>query len=373
MNKHDNNGTQINRPWRMLAIIVAAMLLLALTACASNNTSTTTTAVVTAAPTETTPATTEAATETTPATTQAETAAETDAPTNDEVINIGILQLVQHGSLDAARIGFIEKLEEEGYVDGDNIKINYMNASGDQANLTSMSERLIRENDLVFAIATPAAQTLVNMEPSIPILFAAVTDPVDAGLVESLENPGREVTGASDLAPIDLQVKLLLSLAPMEKVGLLYNAGEPNSVVQIELAKQTLEEAGVEVVEMTAASTNDVAQATQNLVARVDGIFVPTDNTMATAAVTIGEICKEAKIPLVESSIEQVQAGGTATLGINYKNNGEIAGAMAAEILRGKAASSIPVSIDSETELVINDDVAIAIGLDPTTIEMPTK
>lgn len=362
MKKQDRNDTQINRPWRLLALIVVAMLMLALTACATSNTSSTTTAATTVAPTDTTPATTEAATE-----------AATEAETNDEVINIGILQLVQHDSLDAARIGFIEKLEEEGFVDGENIKITYMNASADQANLNSMSERLIRENDLVFAIATPAAQTLVNMEPSIPILFAAVTDPVDAGLVESLEKPGREVTGASDLAPIDLQVKLLLSLAPMEKVGLLYNAGEPNSVVQIELAKKTLEEAGVEIVEMTAATTNDVAQATQNLVARVDGIFVPTDNTMATAAVTIGEICKEAKIPLVESSIEQVLNGGTATLGINYKNNGEIAGAMAADILRGKAASSIPVSIDSKTELVINEEVAKAIGLDPAKIEMPTK
>jgi len=289
----------------------------------------------------------------------------------DDMTKIGILQLVQHESLDAAREGFINGLKEAGYEDGKNIKIDYQNASNNQADLKSMAERLVRDSDLIFAITTTAAQTVVNLEPKIPIVFAAVTDPVAAGLVESLEAPGRAVTGASDMAPIDQQIKLLLSIKPMDTVGLLYNAGEPNSVVQVEEAKRLLEAAGVDVVEMSAASTNDVAQVTQNLVARVDGIYVPTDNTMASTAVTIGEITTEAKIPAVHGSVEQVQNGGLATIGLNYTNNGEIAAAKAVEILKGKDASTIPVGIDTDVTLFVNREVAVAIGLDPDAIVIP--
>lgn len=291
----------------------------------------------------------------------------------EAVKQVGILQLVQHESLDAAREGFIAALAKAGYEDGKNIKIDYQNASNDQANLKSMAERLVRDSDLVFAITTPAAQTVVNLEPKIPVVFAAVTDPVSAGLVDSLDKPGRAVTGASDMAPIDVQIELLLSLKPMDTIGLLYNAGEPNSVVQVEEAKMLLEAAGKTVVEMSAASTNDVSQVTQNLVAKVDGIYIPTDNTMASTATTIGEITKEAGIPSVCGSVEQVANGGTATVGINYTHNGEIAGEKAVEILKGKDASTIAVSLDSDVTLVVNKENAEAVGVDPDSIVVPAR
>lgn len=288
------------------------------------------------------------------------------------VTKIGILQLVQHDSLDDIREGFIAKLAAEGYVDGENIQIDYLNASNDQANLNSMSERLVRENDLVFAIATRAAQTVVNMKPDIPVIFGAVTDPVDAKLVEALDKPGEKVTGASDLAPIAQQIRLLLSLKPgIDKVGLLYNTSEPNSVVQINIAKATLAAAGVEAVEMTVTSTNEVPQMAQNLIARVDGVFVPTDNTVATAIVLIGEMCKEAKIPLVPAWIEEGDTGGVATVGIDYVSHGEICGEMAVQVLKGAAPSAMPVRVDNKATLVINEVVAEAIGIDPATITLP--
>lgn len=290
---------------------------------------------------------------------------------DDKVPTIGILQLVQHESLDAAREGFIEGLKEAGYEDGKQIKINYQNASGDQANLKSMAERLVRESDLLLAITTPAAQTVVNLEPKIPVLFAAVTDPVGAGLVESMEKPGKNVTGASDMAPLDKQIELLLSVKPMQTIGLLYNSGEANSVVQIEEAKRLLEAAGKDIVEMAVTTTNDVAQITQNLVARVDGIYIPTDNMIASTAATVGEILKDAKIPSVHGSVEQVENGGLCTIGINYKHNGQLAAEKAVQILKGGKASEIPVSVDTDTTLVVNEDMAKALGIDPASIKLP--
>ena len=156
---------------------------------------------------------------------------------------IGILQLMDHESLNASRQGFVDVLEEAGYVEGENLTLDYQNAQGDQANLQTMSERLAGDNDLILAIATPAVQSLANIEKDTPILFTAVTDPVDAGLVASLEKPGANITGTTDAGPIEEQVKLLLSVAEdAENIGIIYNSSEPNSVIQAEQAKSILEE-----------------------------------------------------------------------------------------------------------------------------------
>ncbi|HHV41467.1 MAG TPA: ABC transporter substrate-binding protein [Clostridiaceae bacterium] len=298
----------------------------------------------------------------------------TDNPENSDLIRIGVLQLLAHDSLDAAREGFIDHLDAGGYREGKEISILVQNAFGEQANLKSMAEKLLRECDLVLAITTPAAQTIAGLSPEIPILFTAVTDPVDAGLVDSLSEPGGNITGTSDQAPVDQQVLLLLSLAEMENVGLIYNAGEPNSVIQAEEAKAEIEKAGKNVVALTVASTNDVQQAMTTLVSKVDGIYIPTDNTMASTAAASGTIAMEAGIPIVAGSIDHTSIGGTATIGISYYDLGAKTAQQALAILSGdKKAAEIPVALADDLDLYINEEYAEAIGINPDTIELPRR
>ncbi|MEK6190419.1 MAG: ABC transporter substrate-binding protein, partial [Carnobacterium alterfunditum] len=209
-------------------------------------------------------------------------------------VNVGILQYMEHDSLSKAREGFISELEEADYIEGENLTINYQNAQGDQANLQSMSESLIGENDVILSIATPAAQSLATVTQEDPILFTAVTDPVDAGLVADNKVPGGNVTGTSDMVPIEAQVALLLSLAKdAETVGIIYNSSEPNSKIQADLAQKAIEAEGLEVKTLTVTTTNDVQQVMTTLAQEVDAVYIPTDNTLASTMPTVGEIALE--------------------------------------------------------------------------------
>lgn len=288
---------------------------------------------------------------------------------------VGVLQIVQHGSLDAAYEGFKEGLAEGGYKEGENLVIDYQNAQNNQDNLKSMSEKLVKDkSDLLLGIATPAAQSLANETQDIPIVVTAVTDLAEAKLVDSNEKPGRNVTGTTDMVPdISKQTDLLLSIIENPKtIGIMYNAGEANSKIQANLAKEALEKAGVKVKELTANTTNDVQQVTTSLAKDVDGIYIPTDNTFASAATVVGEVAKETKTPIVAASIEQVEAGGLATYGIDYESLGKQTGLMAAKILDGDATpSTMPVEFANELKLVVNEDMAEALGIDPASIKAP--
>ncbi|MGM0122952.1 ABC transporter substrate-binding protein [Enterococcus sp. AZ194] len=298
----------------------------------------------------------------------------TDGGKNSDGKTVGVLQLVKHGSLDAAYEGFKEGLEENGYKEGDNLTINYQNAQNNQDNLKSMSEKLVKEKpNLLLAIATPAAQSLLNETTDIPITVTAVTDLIEAKLVSSNEEPGGNVTGTTDMVPIDKQIQLLLSIVPDAKtIGIMYNNGEANSKIQADLAEEALKKAGVKVKILTANSTNDVQQVTSSLAKDVDGIYVPTDNTFASAAPVIGEVARETKTPVVAGSVEQIDEGGLATFGIDYHSLGKQTGAMAAKILDGDAKpESMPVESANEYKLIVNEDMAKALGIDPTSIKEP--
>lgn len=293
---------------------------------------------------------------------------------NDTMKQVGVLQLVEHDSLDDAYAGFKEGLADAGYEEDKNVTITYMNAQNNQDNLKSMSEKLIKEKpDLLLGIATPAAQSLLNETTEIPITVTAVTDLVAAKLVKSNEEPGGNVTGTTDMVPIDQQIELLLSIVPDAKViGIMYNAGETNSKIQADLAEKALKDAGVEVKTLTANSTNDVQQVTTSLAKDVDGIYIPTDNTFATAAATIGEVVKELKVPVVAGSSAQVENGGLATVGIDYFSLGKQTGKLAANILDGKSnPATTPVEKATELKLVINQEMADALGIDPKAIIVP--
>lgn len=292
---------------------------------------------------------------------------------NKKEVKVGVLQYMEHNSLDQARKGFVAELKDAGYEEGKNMTLDYQNAQGDQSNLKSMSERLVKnKNDVILAIATPAAQSVVNETTTLPVLFTAVTDAVSAGLVTSNEKPGGNVTGTSDMVPIDEQTDLLLSIVPEAKtVGIIYNASEKNSEIQSKLAKKALEKSGVKVKEVTVSSTNDVQQVMTSLAKQVDGIYIPTDNTLAKTMSTVGEIAEAAKIPVIAGSTDMVEEGGLATYGINYEKLGRQTGKLAVKILKGEAKpAELSIETSKNLELVVNQKMAKALEIDPESIKI---
>ncbi|MCE5236373.1 MAG: ABC transporter substrate-binding protein [Clostridiaceae bacterium] len=292
----------------------------------------------------------------------------TSAPASgapENMLTIGILQYVTHNALDAAREGFIKALADNGFTEGVNVTFDVQNAQADTNNLSTMSNRFVNNKvDLVLAIATPAAQSIASLTTTIPVLFTAVTDPVDARLVASAEAPGGNVTGTNDMNPIAEQFDLLVKLVPEAKtVGILYTSSEDNSVLQAAIAKAEAEKRGLSVVEQTVTNANDVQQAAQSLVGKCDAVYIPTDNTLASAIPTIGAVAEEAKIPLICGEANMVLGGGLATLGINYYNLGYQTGEMAVRVLNGESTATMPVESLKEFDFTINGNVADAIGV----------
>ena len=287
---------------------------------------------------------------------------------NNETISVGVLQFMEHNSLQAARDGFAEELEASDLT----VEFEDMNAQGDQSNLQSMSEQLSSNNDLMLAIATPAAQSLATVEQEKPILFTAVTDPTDAGLVETNEAPGMNLTGTSDMVPIEEQIALLLSIvADAEKIGIAYNSSEPNSKIQADLAVAELEAQGVKAVVQTVTTTNDVQTTLTSLAQEVDGIYLPTDNTMASTMSIIGEIATEYQLPLVAGAGAMVEDGGLATYGINYTDLGRQTARLALRILEdGENPAEIAIETSDNLELIVNEEMAEALGIDPASISV---
>ncbi|WP_071130327.1 ABC transporter substrate-binding protein [Enterococcus timonensis] len=292
-----------------------------------------------------------------------------EAVAQEGQMTIGVLQLVAHPSLDASYEGFKEGVKEGGV---DAVYI-YQNAQNAQDNLKSMAEKLVKDKpDLVLGISTPAAQSLANETQDIPIVVTAVTDLEASKLVASNEKPGGNLTGTSDAVPVDKQIELLLSVTKdPETIGLIYNSGEANSKIQADLAEAEIKKAGLKVKTVTVNSTNDVQQAMTSLAKDVEGIFIPTDNTMASSAAIVGEIAKSEKVPVVTGWAEG-ETGGLCSIGIDYFALGKQTGLMAAKILLGEAQpSDMPVETQEHLQLVVDDKMAEALGIDPATIQEP--
>ena len=292
---------------------------------------------------------------------------------DQEEINVGVLQFVEHESLDQNYQGFIDGLEEAGYVEGENLTLNYLNASGDTANLQSMSENVTNSSDYIFAIATPAAQAIANVEQKKPVLFSSVSDPVGAGLVENLEEPEANITGTTDAGPIEDQVALLQAVVPdAERVGIIYNSGEANSMSEAEKATAALEAAGIEVVEATVTSTNDISQVMSGLVNDdVDAIFTVTDNTIASAMTLVGDLALEAELPIIGGSKDMALANGLTTYGLDYYELGKQTAGMLVEII--ESGEIIPVESADTLELVVNEENAETLGLDLSNIDLGSE
>ena len=275
---------------------------------------------------------------------------------------IGIVQLVEHDALDAANRGITDALKERGVT----MEIDRQNAQADQSNLRNIAQRFVLHNyPLIFAIATPAAQTVANATSTTPIVATAVTDFAVAKLVKDNNKPGTNVTGSSDMNPIAAQTELLLKLVPNAKtVGTIYNSSEINSQLQIDILRKELEKHGVALAEATISSVNDIQQAAQSLVGKVDVMYVPTDNVVASSMPTLYRVTQAAKLAVVAGEAGMVRSGATATVAVDYYNLGKIAGNMGADILEGKAKpQDMPIRYQTEFKVVLNEPVVKELGL----------
>lgn len=279
---------------------------------------------------------------------------------------VGVLQLVQHPALDAANKGFIDGLKSKGFEEGKNVTFDQQNAQGDQSNLQTIAQRFVsNKDDLVCAIATPAAQTMANASKEIPIVGTAITDYKVAKLVKDNSKPGTNVTGTTDMNPVEAQIDLLVKIMPKAKtVGFIYNSSEVNSQLQIDLAKKAAAARGLATVEATVSSVNDIQQAAQSLMGKVDALYIPTDNVMASAIPNLIKITDEAKIPVFCGEAGMLKSGGVATLGIDYYKLGFQTGEMAADILSGKAKPQ-DMAIQSQKTFTVslNEEAIKKLGL----------
>ena len=289
-----------------------------------------------------------------------------NAAKGDKTYNVGIVQLVEHDALDAANKGFVDALKERGFEEGKNLTIDQQNAQADQSNLQNIGQRFINNKvDLIYAIATPAAQTVANLTKDIPIVGSAITDYEAAKLVKSNEAPGGNLTGTSDMNPIKEQIDLLMKIAPNAKtIGCIYTSSEVNSEIQFKAMKEYAESKGLKVEAATISTVNDIQQAAQSLVGKVDAFYEPTDNIIASAMPTLISVTNSAKKPVICGESNMVKAGGLATYGVDYYQLGKQAGMMAADILEGKAKpADMPIQFAANLKAVVNKANAAELGI----------
>ena len=286
-----------------------------------------------------------------------------DSSSNEEVFQIGISQLAQHPALDDARLGFEEGLEELGI----EAEINYQNAQGEIPNTVSIAQKFVKDEvDLIYAIATSTAQSSKQATTDIPILFSAVTDPVAAELVETMESPGGNITGTSDESPMQEQLQLFKDLdSSISKVGIIFNTSEENSNIQVERAKEIGAELGIEIIDVGISTTSDIPQAVDSIIKKVDGIYTITDNMVASAINVVAEKAIENNMITIGSEDAHIKGGILLTDGISYYELGKQTAEMAKQILvDGKSPSDIPAATSKNTKKTFNKSTLEKLGLD---------
>ena len=272
---------------------------------------------------------------------------------NEKVFEIGISQFAEHPALDAVRQGFEDELKELGV----NVNIDYKNSQGDTGTTGMIAQKFVADKkDLIFAIATPSAQAAKQATDSIPILFSAVTDPVSAQLVDSFEKVGGNLTGTSDAAPVEKQLNLFKELNPkIKKIAIIYNTSEANSEIQIAAAKEIGKDLGIEIVPVGVNNINDIPQAVNSVVRKVDGFYTITDNIVASAINLISKAAIKNKKITIGAEEAHVQGGVLMTDGLSYYELGRQTGAMAKKVLVDKVSvQEIPVEISKNTKKVVN-------------------
>ena len=276
-------------------------------------------------------------------------------------------QIVEHPALDALRQGVKDELAAQG------LTVSYHDhiAQGNIATANLIAKQILGEKpDVAVGIATPTAQACAQAIKNIPIVFAAVTDPVGAGLVQSLEKPGGNITGTSDMSPIDRQLELILEFLPkLQSIGVIYNSGEVNSVTLVRILKQEAAKKGVSVEEATVSNSAGVFQAAKSLIGRVDAIYIPTDNTVVSAFETITQVGYQAKLPIFAADTDSVARGAVAALAIDYYKMGRQTGEMVSRVFKGAHPATMPVETLREFQIHLNPASAKKMGLNiPATL-----
>ncbi|AXY26607.1 ABC transporter substrate-binding protein [Suicoccus acidiformans] len=285
-----------------------------------------------------------------------------------EELNIGILQHVEHESFTEAVAGLQETLDKQADY---SVQWDLQNANGDMTTLQSLAEKLVRDNDILVAVGTPAAQTLAAMEKEKPIFFLCITAPIEAGLVDSIEKPGANITGTSNLAPLEDQINLLLNnISDIQTVGMIHNSSEVNSSVLVEEAKKILQAQDIAVEVGTITGSNDIQQVFSSLLEKVDAMLLVSDNTVDSAIALVGDMLVDAGKPSVGSTDAIVRANGMMTISTPYVQYGEQTAQMVLRHLQeGIAPGDMPVEYADSVELTLNEDNLQAIGVDPSIIQ----
>ncbi len=280
---------------------------------------------------------------------------------------ISVSQFVEHPALDAVLKGFQDYLAEQ------KLKVEYAvhNAQANMATAGQIANQIMGEEpDLILAIATPTAQAIaqaLKKAPHMgdtPFLFTAVTDPVKAGLVKNLEKPGSNITGVSDLLPVDKHMEMVKIFFPdLKRLGVIYNSGEANSKATVAQIQEEGRKMGFDVVEATVSKSSEVFQAAKSLVGRVDAVFVPTDNTVVSALESAIKVCVQNQLPLFCADVDSVARGAVAAMGFDYYRHGYQTGAMAEKILHGADPGAMPVETQKALQLHLNLNYAEKMGV----------
>ncbi len=278
---------------------------------------------------------------------------------------VAITAIVEHPALDDVRRGVIDELEEQGFNEGENLNVNFQSAQGNTATAGQIAKQFVAdEADVIVAIGTPSAQSVAAATTNIPLVFSAVTDPVEAKLVSTLDGSGTNVTGGSDALPYEPQIELMRQIIPsLKNVGYVYSPGEVNSTIILKNLKQRLTPLGINVVEAPAQRSNDIAMAARSLEGKVDAIYTSTDNNVVSAYESLYQVAKESKIPLIASDTSSVERGAIAALGVDYYVLGRETGKIVARILNGENAGDIPVYTPQMLNLYVSPNHAQEQGI----------
>ncbi|PAQ13417.1 BMP family ABC transporter substrate-binding protein [Bacillaceae bacterium SAOS 7] len=285
-------------------------------------------------------------------------------PAKEDTVKIGVTQIVEHPSLDNAYKGFQQALEDAGIEADYDVQI----AQGDQNNNQTIANNFVSDKvDLIFANSTPSAASALNATKEIPIVFTSVTDAVAGGLVKDLNNPGGNITGTTDLHPeaIPKTIEFMAKEFDGKNVGVIYNAGEQNSVAQVEAVEKVMKENGLKLVPVTVSTSSEVKQAAESLVGKADMIYIVTDNTVVSALESVIQVANKEDIPMFVGELDSVKRGGFAAFGFEFYDIGYEAGQMAVQILKeGKKPGDLPVQPPQNLKLLINEKAAKEMNID---------
>lgn len=286
------------------------------------------------------------------------------APVAKEKVKVGVLQFVTHDALDDINDGVRKGLEESGY-DSSKVDFDYVNAEADQSKIQTMSKQLVANgNDVLVGIATPAAQGLANATKDIPVVMGAISDPVGAKLVTDLKNPSGNVTGVSNQLPVAQEVELIKTLTPNAKtIGVLYSSSEDNSQSQVAKFETLAKAQGLTVKTYAVPSTNEIPSTMAVMSGKVDAIFVPQDNMIASAMKTVSAAANKAQLPVYVVDESMVKNGGFAAIGQNQFDLGVETGKMVAQILKGQRVQDLPVNVVDTGTPTLNLKVAKELGI----------